>query len=187
MTSLSRWHFLGRNMLTKTINRISLTLDAESAGGCMADVVSHVSILRDCYPEFDLWLEGKVVPGLFSGDRAMLVEYRRGQLAGFAIVKDDGIEKKLCCLRVLDGFQNTGLGLRLFDRAFDELNTEKPLLSVAEERLEAFQKIFDYYGFEFSQEYRGRYRVGRTEYAFNGILDAPAGISSQFLYQSIIE
>jgi hypothetical protein len=168
---------LGQNMLSVTINRISLALDTESANGCMADVISHVDILHDCYPEFDLWMAKKVVPGISLGDRSMLVEYRRGQLAGFAIIKDDGVEKKLCCLRVLNEFKNTGLGLRLFGRAFDELNTDKPLLSVAEERLQSFQKIFDYYGFELSKEYVGRYRVGRVEYSFNGLLDVPADFS----------
>lgn len=172
-------------MFIKTINRITLKLEPETAGGCLADVISHLSALRDYYPEFDSWFDNKVLPDIYAGDRSILVEYRRSQLAGFAIVKDDGYEKKLCCLRVLEDFQNShGLGIRLFERAFEELETDKPLLSVAEERLSVFSRIFQYFRFESYKEYIGRYRAGRVEYAFNGLLDVPVNSSRVSLVET---
>jgi len=159
-------------MLNLTLNRTSLILSPELAKGVLSDVLMHASSLRGCYPSFDHWIQNKVIPGLDQGERAILTEYRDGHLAGFAIVKDDGVEKKLCCLRVIDEFQKVrGLGVRLFERAFEELVSEKPLLSVAEEHLPAFARIFSYYGFQQSAEYTGRYRPEKTEYAFNGLLD----------------
>jgi hypothetical protein len=162
-------------MFSKTIDRITLARDGEVAKACLSDVLMQIADLKDCYPEFDSWVKNKVIPGLYDGERSLLLEYRKGLLAGFAIIKDDGLEQKLCCLRVLDDYQNSyGMGVRLFKRAFDELGTEKPLLSVAEERLPAFSKIFNYFGFELGATYDGLYRVGRTEYAYNGLLDLPA-------------
>lgn len=160
-------------MLSPTVNHSSLILAPDTSKGYLSDVLSNLSSLRDYYPEFDRWVETKVVPGLSAGERSLLLEYRQGEVAGFAILKNDGVEKKLCCLRVMEGFQNSaGLGIRLFERAFEELNTERPLLSVAEERLPVFQRIFNHFGFELSQEYRSKYRIGKVEYAFNGFLDS---------------
>jgi hypothetical protein len=161
-------------MLSTTIDRISLSLLPESTQGCLADVLMHAQELSGGYPDFNAWISGKVIPGLRVGDRTIITEYRDGELAGFAILKDDGWEKKLCCLRIQPEFQNgLGLGVRLFQRAFQELDTDKPLLSVAGERLPEFHRIFKYFGFELSQEYLGRYRKNSVEYAFNGLLDLP--------------
>ncbi len=83
-------------------------------------------------------------------------------------------------------FQNYyGLGIRLFERSFQELGTNTPLLSVAEEGLPSFQKMFDYFGFELAESYLGHYRTGRIEHAFNGLLksDGNAFKSDASLHQ----
>lgn len=174
-------------MLNLTLNRTAFILQPDLTRGSLADVLAHLSDLRDCYPSFDSWLREKVLPGLLLGERSILVEYRDDRLAGFAIVKDDGLEKKLCCLRVLDGFKKThGMGVRLFERAFEELSTEKPLLSVAEERFPEFSRLFDHFGFEMTKAYDGHYRLGKVEYAFNGLLESPViENASLLLSQSI--
>lgn len=154
-----------------TLNRTAFIHRPDSVQGCLSDVMAHLHNLRDCYPNFDDWMKEKVMPGLLLGERSILVEYRNDQLAGFAIVKDDGFEKKLCCLRVLDEFQNSrGMGVRLFERAFDELGTDKPLLSVSEERFADFARLFKHFGFQMAKAYEGIYRPGKIEYAFNGLL-----------------
>lgn len=155
------------------IDAASLARDPEQTSGVLSEVLSHVRDLKDLYPHFDVWLTDQVLPGLSSGDRSILVEHRSGVLAGLAILKDDGFEKKLCCLRVLPGFQDTGLGYRMFEKAFDQLETRSPLLSVAEERLPVFTRLFDHFGFELAETHRDLYREGRTEFAFNGVLMLP--------------
>lgn len=153
------------------IDAVSLARDPETTSGVLAEVFAHVRDLKDVYPHFDAWLTDRVLPGLWSGDRSILVEHRDGMLAGLAILKDDGLEKKLCCLRVLRGFQDSrGLGVRLFDKALDILETQKPLLSVSEERLSAFERIFAHFGFEQVKRYEGLYRAGHSEISFNGEL-----------------
>lgn len=155
------------------IDAASLARDPEQTSVVLSEVLTHVHDLRDFYPNFDAWLTDHVLPGLSGGDRAILVEHRNGVLAGLAILKDDELEKKLCCLRVLPGFQDTGLGYRMFEKAFDQLETRSPLLSVAEERLPAFRRLFDHFGFELAETHQGLYREGRMEFAFNGVLMLP--------------
>lgn len=166
--------------MSKTIDAVSLARDQESASGMLAEVLSRVQDLKDFYPGFDAWLSQRVVPGLQSGDRSILVEYRQGLLAGLAILKDDGVEKKLCCLRVLPGFEDRyGLGVRLFEKSLEKLETKYPLLSVAEERLSAFARLFNHFGFELGGVHHGLYRTERTEYAFNGTLIVPEKLSAR--------
>lgn len=125
------------------------------------------------YPEFYNWLTNKVLPGLMTGERSIILEHRQHQLAGVSILKDTIDEKKLCCLRVLPAFQGKGVGIKLFDRTFEELVTESPLLSISEETAPKFQKILNYYGFKVEEEYPDYYRPSKTEYSFNGILYVP--------------
>ncbi|CAE6816083.1 hypothetical protein R69927_00432 [Paraburkholderia domus] len=162
--------------VSKVIDAVSLARDPEQTSGMLTEVLARVQDLKDVYPQFESWLADRVLPGLRTGDRSILVEYRHGELAGLAILKDDGSEKKICCLRVLPGFQDRhGLGVRLFEKAFNQLDSRNPLLSVAEERLPAFRRIFDHFGFELAETHKGLYRADRTEFVFNGTLFAPKG------------
>ncbi|MFN3734603.1 GNAT family N-acetyltransferase [Comamonas testosteroni] len=125
------------------------------------------------YPGFTHWYQTKVEPGLISGQRKILVRAVRGCLAGLAVLKI-AEERKLCCLRVMPEFQGSGVGVRLFKDAFEELKTEHPLLSVADARLPIFDKVFDYFGFQIGGVYVDMYRANSKEYSFNGTLLLPA-------------
>jgi ribosomal protein S18 acetylase RimI-like enzyme len=131
--------------------------------------LTAVSVL---YPEFAKWYESKVEPGLLSGERKILIRASAGRLAGLAVLKLAD-ERKLCCLRVLPAFQGSGVGVRLFRDAFEILETEHPLLSVANERLPAFERVFNYFGFRVGAEYADLYRKNSLEYCFNGTLMVP--------------
>lgn len=169
-------------MLNFTLNRSAFSRQPDFAKGSLLEVLTHMQDLRDCYPDFEHWVTQKVVPGIHAGERSILIAYRENQLAGFAITKDDGLEKKLCCLRVLKNFQKShGIGIQLFERAFDELHTDKPLLSVAEERYPDFIRIFDYFGFQKAAVYKGIYRPMKYEYAFNGLLTSHTRERARYL------
>lgn len=148
-----------------TINR------SEEASMLLPLIQEELIDLSLFYPGFQKWYESKVIPGLYSGERTLLLEMRNNHLAGIAILKNDGDEKKLCCLRIMDEFQNKGgIGLKLFERSMQELETRYPLLSVGEEKLDHFIKIFHHFGFKKSWEYPEYYRPRKTEISFNGIL-----------------
>lgn len=130
---------------------------------------SQLLAVSGLYPGFVQWYQNKVEPGLLSGERKILLRVSQGRLAGLAVLKI-AEERKLCCLRVLPEFQGTGVGVRLFKQAFEELGTEHPLLSVADQRLPIFDKVFEYFGFEAGAKYLDLYRANSVEYSFNGTL-----------------
>jgi acetyltransferase (GNAT) family protein len=129
-------------------------------------VYGYLTEAKKYYPDFEKWFFNIVVPEVEVGDRHLLIETRDDYVAGIAIVKAID-EKKLCTLRVVDRFQGTGLGIRLFERCFEALETDSPFLTISEEKLPAFQRIFDYYGFEMTSIKSDVYRKGKKEYFFN--------------------
>ncbi|MFX4238774.1 GNAT family N-acetyltransferase [Aliarcobacter butzleri] len=134
---------------------------------------SYNLILEDIqrfYPEFRHWYSSKVIPGLVNGSREILTEYRDERLIGIAIVKNTQEEKKICTIKVLPEYQNKGIGIKLFKRSLSLLNTNKPFVTVPEERFNEFHKIFTYYGFQLTQILEGYYREGKKEYIYNGTL-----------------
>lgn len=133
-------------------------------------VFTNLSMLSEQYPDFRNWLEKKVFTGLYDGTRSILLEWRDGKIAGLAILKNEIEEKKLCCLRIMPEFQNKGIGIKLFQRSFAELGTEKPLLSVSEQKLSEFEKIFNYFGFVQTEKYFDLYKQNTIEISYNGYL-----------------
>ena len=86
-------------------------------------------------------------------------------LRGIAILKYN--EKKLCHLSVMDAYKNKGYGIKLFKKSFEELKTEKPFLTVSEEKLPDFKRVFDYFGFKLTNVIEGYYRDNKKEYFYN--------------------
>ncbi|MCS3841098.1 GNAT superfamily N-acetyltransferase [Pseudomonas sp. JAI111] len=156
----------------RLIDRDFLLRNPDAYTTTLPILIQHLQELSGFYPEFNTWLYQKMIPGIVTGERSILLEHRRGTLSGLAIVKNNEVEQKLCCLRVLPAFQGTGVGLRLFERTFELLNNDRPLLSVAEEQIEVFRKLFAYYGFELEKKYNGYYRPLKDELSFNGLIEA---------------
>lgn len=157
-------------MRSLLIGRDLYASDREGFLDLSARILPELTQLSTLYPAFSKWYGDKVVPGLLVGERTVLLRFVGRQLGGIAIVKNTISEKKLCCLRVLPDFEGSGLGIKLFQDAFEVLCTDKPLLSVAEEQMSRFSKIFSHFGFEIEGEYKELYRKSRTEYSFNGSL-----------------
>jgi GNAT superfamily N-acetyltransferase len=130
-------------------------------------VLPMLKTLDEFYPELSYWYVNTVVPGLVLGKDILLLAKEAGRTVGIALGKN-GEEKKLRCVRVMPEFQNTGCGLKLIERMFDELETETPHCTVSEELLGLYSRAFvNRYGFRLNSVDKGRYRPGKLEYAFN--------------------
>lgn len=81
-----------------------------------------------------------------------------------------GNERKICCLRVLPEYQNLGIGVKLFIRSMERLETDKPLLSISSNNLNRFKNIMDYFNFKQYQHYPDLYRKNSEEISYNGYL-----------------
>lgn len=117
------------------------------------------------YPDFRSWYYKKVIPDILNNQRDFILEYRQDKIVGLSLVKYE--ERKLCTLKVFDEYQNKGYGLKLFEKSFEALDTDKPFLTVSEEKYVEFEKIFKYFNFELTSVKNGLYRNDKIEYFFN--------------------
>jgi hypothetical protein len=131
-------------------------------------VFNTIEPISQFYPGFKDWFWDKVVPGVVEGNDEIILAEERNELVGVSIIKKTG-EKKLRALRINPKFQKTGKGLYLIDESLKRLNVDKPIVSVAEEMIHDFSRIFiNRYNFNISHVYKGLYRKEKLEYEFNG-------------------
>lgn len=123
--------------------------------------------ISQSYPGFEKWYADKVVPGVMLGTRRLTIIEREGVIAGVGIAKNELGEKKLCTIRVNAAYEGRGIGVRIFDDLLDWLGTDRPLATVSEEKMPAFERIFSRQGFVLTSVGNGVYRPGRLEYYFN--------------------
>lgn len=129
-----------------------------------------ISPLSFEYPNFHNWYYDKVVPGLFSRERKLLVYCVDDKISGVVILKDSGEEKKICTIRVHPAFRRQGIGKKMIEESFELLDTAHPVISVSSERIHQFRKILQYFGFKLEGKYSNFYMPEVTEYVFNGDL-----------------
>lgn len=132
--------------------------------------------LEHCYPGFRTWYWGKVVPGLSTGERKLLVKFQDGQVAGVAISKRDAQEAKLCTVWVSPTARAAGIGRYLMQGAMEWLEDDFPLFTVPAERIDAFAPLLRRYRFEETARLTSVYRPGVVEYVFNRKLQ-PASVA----------
>lgn len=174
-------------MRSLLIDKKMFESDPEGFDEFVASVRVHLIHLSVFYPLFPKWFDLKVVPGLMSGERTVFLRNVNGGLGGLGIIKNDGREKKICCLRVLPHLSGSGLGLKLFDEAFELLGTDRPLLSVSGEQVVNFHRIFKHFNFEIGGRYDDLYRVGGVEYSYNGSLISDVCASEKIIQQGDVD
>lgn len=134
-------------------------------------ILSELPFFEANYPKFNEWFLHSVLPGIEKSERTIVIEKRNDCVVGLLVLKHTIFESKLCTLRVSPCYEGTGLGIRLFETAFELLETEAPLLSVSENNFPKFSKIFEYFGFIHENTYSGLYKPSVEEFSFNGLLD----------------
>lgn len=157
--------------MTLLLTKDLITAKPWLVGEALRIVSLDAQFLRSSYPHFDAWFSSKVLPGIHTGERTLLIEERNCGAVGLLILKHTTSEKKLCTLRVRPEYESKGLGVRLFHTAFELLGTERPLLSVSRPAELKFHRLFDYFGFAREAVYQGRYLPMVDELAYNGLLD----------------
>lgn len=149
---------------------LSSMIGNENYPSLVNEIYNSLFDLRYEYANFRSWYFNKVIPQIESGERDIFVTMSKNNIAGVLIVKDE-IEKKICTLRVSPYYQKQGLGKVLFEKAFDKLQIEKPIITVSQKRYRQFSKILEYYGFEFACTAIHYYSYGSVEHCYNGILE----------------
>jgi hypothetical protein len=130
-------------------------------------------LLELSYPKINFWYQ-KVIKEInnYPESREMFIclsnEKNLLSISGLMILKKTREEKKICTLRVKENYQRKGIGSELIQKAFDFLETEKPLITVPGKSEKVFSKIFNKYGFEKADEIRDLYLKNTKEHIYNG-------------------
>lgn len=120
------------------------------------------------YPGFENWYRSRILPGIgFS--RWLLKATINGKLVGISILKDDGVEKKICSLRVDINHRGQGIGSTLIKTSIDLLGENRPLITVPQEVVPVMSPILEKFRFEAMGCYPDFYRNGSSEFFYNGV------------------
>ena len=138
-----------------------------------SDIVSKAYAVTDyiCkdYPEYFSWYWEKNIPEIFKGTRDVYIAIINKEIAGVMSLKKEASEKKLCTILVLEEYRKLGVATALLEEAFKYLETTKPLISIADYKVDQFSEIIKKYGWEQTQILTdGYYNDTSREIVFNG-------------------
>lgn len=147
---------------------MSITIHSEISMMTAFQVLPFITTLDRFYPDVSYWYVNQVVPSLMTGNDKLLIARDGGHIAGVALGKFTPEETKLRCVRVHPDYQNNGLGIRLIDEMLDLLEDDAPKVTVSEEMIHHYSRIFvNRYNFKLNHVSKGQYRPAKLEYLFN--------------------
>ncbi|MBQ3452809.1 GNAT family N-acetyltransferase [Candidatus Saccharibacteria bacterium] len=123
------------------------------------------------YPSHCDHFYSKYVPGIFDGEREVISCYVDGRITATAFLKKDETELKISTLCVKPEYQKRGIATILVEKCFEWLGTTKPLITIADYKLDQFSGIIKKYGWEETQVLNtGYYNDHSREHVFNGTI-----------------
>ena len=151
----------------KNLQKISLDWTEDFVN---SKICEDLKILNNDYPGILEWYTSKVKPEIEKGNksREIILAFADKELAGIAILKKDNYEKKICTIRIREIYRKKGIGRRLFEEAFEWLETRLPLITISETNQRDFLKIISDYEFKETDVIIGKYVKNKKEYIYNG-------------------
>lgn len=129
--------------------------------------------ISEDYPEHRNWYFNKQLRYLSSDERNVLFvrnpENPR-EIISMACLKKDSEEKKICTLYVSDGYRGLGIGSLIVNESLKWLGTTKPLVTLADYKLEMFRPLIEKYDWQLTEVVSGLYNDRSEELCFNGTL-----------------
>jgi predicted transcriptional regulator len=141
------------------------------------------------YPRIDRWFEEKVIPGLKCSERVAYVAYENDVPVASSILKQ-GVNSKICHLKILHGFQDLHLGQMFFTKMLAETyNTANEIHFTLPESLWTERSgFFASFGFPTASKAPRQYRNGDQELicsssmsvAWSAALEKLSGLLNRF-------
>ncbi len=131
------------------------------------EVYQFLQNLNKEYPGFRDWYLNRVVSNIMTGSRKIIVVRCNNIIGASMILKNDNQEKKICTLRVHPIYQKRGIGSFLVKKAFEELKTKTPLITVSAARVGEFAPLLNKHGFKLTEIKADLYNRGFDEYIYN--------------------
>lgn len=140
------------------------------------------------YPKHKEWYFTKQLPAIFQENRNILFARNpnnTNEIIAMACLKKDKEEKKICTLYVSDKCRGLGIGTSIVEESMKWLGTTKPLVTLADYKLDMFTQIIKKYGWELTEVVEGLYNNRFKELCFNGAL-TKENINEHELYKRLV-
>lgn len=128
--------------------------------------------VKGAYPEYKNWFLNKHIPGIGKNRNILFAVYQE-KIVGVINLKKSDEEKKICTLYVRKGFRFNRIGTTLLKMAFDYLGTDKPLITISDDKLFDLKRFIVKHKWEISERLDNFYTYNHNEYIFNGSLYVP--------------
>lgn len=126
------------------------------------------------YPKHKEWYYTKQLPATVKGNDRNILFVRNpedsNEIISMACLKKDEEEQKICTLYVSDKCRGLGIGTAIVEESMKWLGTTKPLITLADYKLEMFKPIINKYNWELTEIVSGLYNDRAQELCFNGTL-----------------
>ena len=126
------------------------------------------------YPKHREWYFKKQLPATINGEERNILFVRNPEdneeIISMACLKKDAEEQKICTLYVSDKCRGLGIGTSIVEESMRWLGTTKPLITLADYKLEMFKPIINKYGWILTETVSGLYNDRAKELCFNGTL-----------------
>lgn len=138
-----------------------------------SDVYMITEFICEDYPNHKEWYFKKQLPAIIGEERNILFarnDKNKSEIISVAFLKKDKEEKKICTLYVSDKYRNLGVGTEIINKSIQWLGTTKPLITIADYKLDMFKPIIKKYNWELTEIVSGIYNENHKELCFNGTL-----------------
>lgn len=132
----------------------------------LGEVLEITMTAKQDYPNFLNWFLEKQVPGVYCGNRDIILAIKKDEIIGVACVKKDD-ERKICSLYIKPHRRRNKEGILLVEKTFAFLETTTPLITMPISKVEDFLPMIQKYGWILSNEIDDCYKENTTELIFN--------------------
>lgn len=149
-------------------------LDKEDFEKLSTKIYMITDFIYEDYPKHKEWYFTKQLPETISTDERNILFVRNpeneNEIVSIACLKKDEEEQKICTLFVSDKCRGLGIGSAIIEESMKWLGTTKPLITLADYKLEMFRPIIEKYDWELTEIVSGLYNDRTQELCFNGTL-----------------
>lgn len=134
------------------------------------EIYQITKFLNETYPGYKKWFFNKQVIECYKSSRDIIfVRNESDEIVGISCLKKENNERKICTLFVKPNYRLQGIGSMLLEESMEFLETNKPLITLTDDKLIMFEKIIKKYEWELTEIVYNE-NTGKKELCFNGKL-----------------
>lgn len=121
------------------------------------------------YPKFNYWFFHTVSKELKANheERDILVMLDGAFIVSVMIIKKSKEEKKVCTIKVHEGYRKQNIATYMFEQSIIELDSLFPKFTISENNFPNFDSIIKNFNFKVSYTQNSVYEIGKNEYYIN--------------------